>query len=106
MSKAFTSKYRLRVIVALISFAFCVLFARLFFLHVVDSERLKNYAESTRKTIQNLMAKRGDILDVKGNVLASTHSTYTIGVDPNFIDFKDENNGCTWPLFCRFLTRN
>lgn len=91
MSKAFTSKYRLRVIVALISFAFCVLFARLFFLHVVDSERLKNYAESTRKTIQNLMAKRGDILDVKGNVLASTHSTYTIGVDPNFIDFKDEN---------------
>ena len=90
MSKAFTSKYRLRVIVASIFFAFCVLFARLFFLHVIDSERLKEYADNSRKTVQKLSSKRGDIRDIHGNILASTQSTYTIGVDPNFIDYQEK----------------
>lgn len=90
MSKAFTSEYRLRWILLSIAFAFCVLFARLFFLHVIDSERLTDYAEGTRKTVQKLSSKRGDILDINGNILASTNLAYTIGVDPNFIDFKDE----------------
>ena len=90
MSKAFTSEYRLRWILLSIAFAFCVLFARLFFLHVIDSERLTDHAEGTRKTVQKLSSKRGDILDINGNILASTNLAYTIGVDPNFIDFKDE----------------
>ena len=49
MSQAFVSLNRLRVIVLFILFAFFVLCGRLFYLHVVDSERLKSYAEDVRR---------------------------------------------------------
>ena len=89
MSQAFVSLNRLRVIVLFILFAFLVLCGRLFYLHVVDSERLKSFAENVRKSVRVLASQRGDIFDVHGNILAATHSSYTVGVDPNFL--KDED---------------
>lgn len=89
MSQAFVSLNRLRLIVLFIFFAFLVIGARLFYLHVIDSERLKSYAENVRKSVRTLASQRGDIFDVNGNILASTHSSYTVGADPNFL--KDED---------------
>ena len=91
MSQAFVSLNRLRVIVLFILFAFLVLCGRLFYLHVVDSERLKSFAENVRKSVRVLASQRGDIFDVHGNILAATHSTYTVGVDPNFLKEEDRN---------------
>ena len=85
MSKAFTSIVRIRFVLGFIIFAFCVLYARLFFLHILDSDRLQEFADTTRKKVQVLTSKRGNIYDSKGNILAGTHSTYVIGVDPNFL---------------------
>ena len=89
MSQAFVSLNRLRVIVFFILFAFLVLCGRLFYLHVIDSERLKSYAENVRKSVRVLSSQRGDIFDVHGNILAATHSSYTVGVDPNFLKNED-----------------
>ena len=91
MSQAFVSLNRLRVIVFFILFAFLVLCGRLFYLHVIDSERLKSYAENVRKSVRVLSSQRGDIFDVHGNILATTHSSYTVGVDPNFLKDEDQN---------------
>lgn len=91
MSQAFVSLNRLRVIVLFILFAFLVLFGRLFYLHVIDSERLKSFAENVRKSVRVLASERGDIFDVHGNILAATHSSYTVGVDPNFLKDEDRN---------------
>ena len=85
MSKAFTSIVRIRFVLCFMAFAFCVLYARLFYLHIIDSDRLQEFAETTRKKVQVLPSKRGNIFDSKGNILAATHSTYIIGVDPNFL---------------------
>lgn len=89
MSQAFVSLNRLRLIVFFILFAFLVLCGRLFYLHVVDSERLRGYAENVRKSVRVLASQRGDIFDVHGNILAATHSSYTVGVDPNFLKDAD-----------------
>ena len=91
MSQAFVSLNRLKVIVFFILFAFLVLCGRLFYLHVIDSERLKSYAENVRKSVRVLSSQRGDIFDVHGNILAATHSSYTVGVDPNFLKDEDQN---------------
>lgn len=88
MSQAFVSLNRLRLIVFFILFAFLVICGRLFYLQVIDSERLKGFAENVRKSVRVLASQRGDIFDVNGNILAATHSSYTVGVDPNFL--KDE----------------
>ena len=88
MSQAFVSLNRLRLIVVFILFAFLVICGRLFYLQVIDSERLRGFAENVRKSVRVLASQRGDIFDVNGNILAATHSSYAVGVDPNFL--KDE----------------
>ena len=62
MSQAFVSMNRLRVIVLFILFAFLVLCGRLFYLHVIDSERLKSFAENVRKSVRILASQRGIFL--------------------------------------------
>ena len=85
MSQAFISKGRLSFIVASVILAFVILIARLFFLHVLDSARLQGFAQDVRKSVRVLPSERGAIFDRHGNILAATQTTYTLGVDPNFL---------------------
>ena len=85
MSQAFISKGRLSLIVASVILAFAILIARLFFLHVLDSARLQGFAQDVRKSVRVLPSERGAIFDRHGNILAATQTTYTLGVDPNFL---------------------
>ena len=94
MSQAFVSKNRLYFLVFLILVSFFVLFIRLIFLHIFESEKLIRYANDVRQSYRVLPSKRGDILDVNGNILAATHASYNLGVDPNFIKDKDKH---LWP---------
>lgn len=89
MSKAFVSGTRASLICGAVTFAFCVLLGRLFYLHVLDQEMLAEHVTANRKTFNVIEARRGNILDSRGNLLASTQTTYHIGVDPQSVDEVD-----------------
>lgn len=69
------------------AFAFVAL--RLVQLHILDAERLAQEAEQTRKRVVTLDAKRGDILDRHGNLLAGTRKRIKLGIDPTFFEEAD-----------------
>jgi cell division protein FtsI/penicillin-binding protein 2 len=72
-----------------VAFAFCVLLGRLFYLHVWDQENLLQYLEGNRKTFNLIEARRGNIVDARGNLLAVTRTSYNIGVDPQSVHEAD-----------------
>jgi cell division protein FtsI/penicillin-binding protein 2 len=58
-------------------------------LQVLEAETIASEVESVRKRLIRMEAKRGDILDRHGNLLAGTRSRITLGVDPQVIDPTD-----------------
>jgi cell division protein FtsI (penicillin-binding protein 3)/stage V sporulation protein D (sporulation-specific penicillin-binding protein) len=91
MSQAFVCSKRTLLIQSLIALAFCVLLGRLFFLHIWDHRFLAEQAESSRKMVKVLEARRGNIVDRRGNLLASTQITFDLGVDPQMVKESDFN---------------
>ncbi|WPJ95285.1 penicillin-binding protein 2 [Coraliomargarita algicola] len=89
MSKAFVSSGRSLLIALAVACAFCVLLGRLFYLHVWDQAELLEFVEGNRKMINVVEARRGNIVDTRGNLLATTRTTYNIGVDPQAIRESD-----------------
>ena len=89
MSKAFVSTARQSLVLITIGFAFCVLIGRLFYLHIWQHERLLEHVQSNRKMIQVIKARRGDIVDSKGNLLATMHTRIDLGVDPQVVREED-----------------
>jgi cell division protein FtsI (penicillin-binding protein 3)/stage V sporulation protein D (sporulation-specific penicillin-binding protein) len=90
MSKAFVSTARAALVSSAVAFAFCVLIGRLFYLHVWEQEALLEHVESNRKMVQIVEARRGNILDNRGNLLATTHTTIDLGVDPQSVRETDQ----------------
>lgn len=82
MSKAFVSSGRSTLISLAVACAFCVLLGRLFYLHVWNQEVLRQHVEGNRKMVNVIEARRGNIVDARGNLLATTRTSYNIGVDP------------------------
>jgi penicillin-binding protein 2 len=76
--------FQLRVGIAAIAVlaAFAVLFARFFYLQVVQHELYAARAEDNRISIVPLAPNRGLILDRNGVVLARNYSAYTLEVAP------------------------
>lgn len=89
MSRAFISSFRSRLLCLAVGFAFCVLFGRLVHLHVIGREGLLAHVEKSRKMVQLVEARRGNIVDRQGNLLATTHTTINLGVDPQSVDPSD-----------------
>lgn len=89
MSKAFVSSGRSSLITFAVACAFCVLLGRLFYLHVWNQEALLAFVEGNRKMVNVVEARRGNIVDTQGNLLATTRTTYNIGVDPQ--TFKESD---------------
>jgi len=71
---------RLRVITLLIPFIFLVLIGRLFYWMVLRGPELQTKASRQHETVNILKAKRGDILDSEGSVLAGTKNLYHLFV--------------------------
>lgn len=82
MSQAFVCNKRAGLIQSLIALAFCVLLGRLFYLHIWNHQDLASQAESSRKMVKVVEARRGNIVDQRGNLLASTQMTIDLGLDP------------------------
>ena len=83
----FSLQKRLLALIMLVTFVFLVLAGRLIFLQVIKAEELQNLASSQWTRALPIVAKRGDILDTKGSVLATSYTTYDVYVrSKNVVD--------------------
>lgn len=89
MSRAFVSGPRYILVNLAIGACFIALLARLFHLHVLEQERLSKIVEQNRQQFQVLNARRGNIYDARGNLLATTNSVIEVGVDPHALRPQD-----------------
>ena len=67
-----------------------IFLSRIFFLAFFPTDQLKKFVKTQYNRVIALSARRGDILDSKGNSLAVSISLYSIFADPYLIDFKDK----------------
>ena len=83
----FSLQKRLLALIMLVTFVFLVLAGRLIFLQVIKAEELQTLASSQWTRALPIVAKRGDILDTKGSVLATSYTTYDVYVrSKNVVD--------------------
>lgn len=79
-----SSRFHLCTVIMLTGFS--LLCGRLFFLQVLEAEDIAAQVEFARKRVETLAAKRGDILDRNGDLLAGTRSRILYGADPHVVD--------------------
>jgi len=91
MSKGFTTSYRIALLAGLVLAMFTGIEARLVWLHIVDrDEFLRSVGEARRQLIVD-NARRGDILDAHGALLATSRSVIVLGVDPQSFRGEDRS---------------
>jgi cell division protein FtsI/penicillin-binding protein 2 len=76
---------RLLVLAALIIVGFAGLGARLVYLQAVCHDQLAGEARDQTRRVYRLEPKRGDILDAKGNLLATSVFVKTVCADPSLL---------------------
>ncbi len=80
---------RLAISAGFVLFLFLLLFARFFYLQVLEREHYHTLAEDNRISISPVVPNRGLILDRNGEVLAENYSGYTLEIVPNkFADLE------------------
>ena len=89
MRTAFLSSFRFYLVFAAVTCVFCSLAGRLVYLQVIKAPALRESAQSARRNFSTLQSRRGDIVDCKGNLLATTRSVVEIGVDPQSVVEED-----------------
>lgn len=100
MSKGFASNYRIVLLATGIVCCFAGIGVRLVGLHVLDREELLSYVEKARRQIIVEKARRGDILDSHGGILATSRSLIVLGVDPQSLRPEDEKK---WPELAELI---
>jgi cell division protein FtsI/penicillin-binding protein 2 len=100
MSRGFASNYRIALVAAAILVGLAGIGARLVSLHVLQRAKFLSYIEKARDEIIVQNARRGDILDVHGSLLATSRSLVVLGVDPSALVKEDE---AKWPELARLL---
>lgn len=100
MSKGFASSYRIILLAVGIVACFGGVGVRLVYLHVIDRDELVRSIERARWQIIPETARRGDILDDRGNILATSRSMIILGVDPQVLRKEDE---AKWPELAQLI---
>lgn len=100
MSPAFTSSWRLGLVSLLVVACFGGIGARLYVLHVLEAAELAQIVERNRQQIVVQPARRGNIVDSNGNLLATTRSEITLGVDPQALREEDQEK---WPKLAALI---
>ncbi len=103
MSKGFASNVRMTLLAVGVLGLFTAVGVRLVFLHVLDRDELLRFVEKARRQIVVEHARRGAILDTKGNVLATSRSYIVLGVDPEMLKDTDSSK---WADLARLLGVN
>ena len=89
MKSIFISPYRFYLVFFAVSITFCSLGGRLVYLQVFRSNDFSEFADGARKNVVKIKARRGDIVDRKGNLLATTRSVVNVGLDPHSVIAED-----------------
>jgi len=100
MSKGFTSSYRIALLASLVLAMFVGLEGRLVWLHVIDRDELLRSVDEARRQLIVDNARRGDILDKNGALLATSRSIIVLGVDPQFVRPEDK---AKWPQLASLI---
>lgn len=100
MSKGFASSFRLVLLASAILLCFAGVGVRLVHLHVLDREQLVSYVDRARNSVVKEQARRGDILDIRGDVLATSRTVIQLGVDPHMLREEDHEK---WPELARLI---
>src|SRR5271170_2766478 len=100
MSKGFTTNYRIALLATLVLAMFAGVEARLVWLHVIDRDELLRSVDEARRQLIVDNARRGDILDAHGALLATSRSVVVLGVDPQFLRPEDR---AKWPQLADLL---
>ena len=79
-------KNQYSIIFLLSSFAFLLIFFRLFFLQVINNESFKKMSDQNRIRLIAKKPIRGKILDKNGEVLARSKLNYSLIIKPQFIN--------------------
>ena len=90
MSKGFASSYRIVLLASGLFLCFGALGGRLVWLHVIDRDSLLKTIVKTRTQLIVEQARRGDIRDRNGGILATSHSRIVLGIDPAAVRPQDE----------------
>jgi penicillin-binding protein 2 len=85
----FLFRRRLSLVGVVVFFAFCGLFARFFYLQVVQHAHFETLAETNRIAIVPIVPNRGVITDRNGIVLAQSYSAYTLEITPSRVGNLD-----------------
>lgn len=94
MSKGFASSYRIVLLATGLFACFAGLGARLVWIQVTKRDELLRNLVKARVHREELWARRGDILDSRGSLLATSRSLMEILADPSFLREEDE---AKWP---------
>lgn len=89
MKSHFISPFRFYLTFFAVTFAFCSLGGRLVYLQVFKGDDYTELANQARKNFIEIKARRGDIVDSKGNLLATTRSVVEVGMDPHSVKEDD-----------------
>ncbi len=100
MSRGFASNYRIALVVAAVLASFIGVGLRLVSLHVLQREKFLSYIEKARDEIIVQNARRGDIFDANGRLLATSRSLIVLGADPQALRREDQ---AKWPELARLL---
>lgn len=103
MSPAFTSSWRLGVVCLAVLTAFGAVGTRLYLLHVVEADTLLEIVERNRRQIIVQSARRGNIVDGNGNLLATTRTEVELGVDPQAVRAEDREK---WPQLAAMVGKS
>ena len=84
-------QFRLRALVATaaVIVAFALIWARAYYLQVVQHENLNEQAERNRTAVVPVMPMRGEVEDRNGEILASNYSAYTLEITPSKVPDLD-----------------
>jgi cell division protein FtsI/penicillin-binding protein 2 len=82
IDRKYQKKFRFYTVISAISVCFCALAYRVLDLSHFSRSRYLPILEKTRHTTKRNHAKRGNILDCNGEILATSLSKIVIGVDP------------------------
>jgi cell division protein FtsI/penicillin-binding protein 2 len=102
MSKGFASNARIFLLATVVFGCLAGIGVRLVFLHVNNRAEHLDYIEKVRRQIIVESARRGNILDANGHLLATSRSLIVLGVDPQALRKEDE---AKWPRLAALLHR-
>ncbi len=81
-ARGFAHNLRLHLLAGAVVASFAVVAARLVELHVLDREHYLSQIQDARHRVVADPARRGDILDARGDLLATTRTDLTLAIDP------------------------